>query len=307
MILENMLTYKANEEFIKSIEVADYVFEYSEPYSRAGNNLFQKSIDQAKWLGKQCFFNRRAIPLKARLIKSILNSMAKGRFYCKATLGQLYSERTPNYEERISKLSEALVHIITRRYQYLEAFNIIRKNTSLHDQINKQFFLDAEMSLNRFVGYTSPAELLEAYNNVDETDEYEGMEPTGKSMMTDFFINLRNESKEKIKLSQTNYTNEQLMYIWLDRREDDLSYTNLKRLGRLLVKAYKTAFISEIKNHRKLKKKEYDKNRYKPKKKFSKDDKSRLIKKYKNLGLSQRKIAEKMKINKSTVERNWHN
>jgi DNA-binding CsgD family transcriptional regulator len=304
MVQPHLINKTNFKRYVSSLPFPDDIFSFDETFDPLYDVFFSSSIGLSKWFGARCIDNPHARTEKRKLIKKVLSYLTKWDMYYPDVLVYFYSEKTPGYEDKVCNLQRDLKNMFIDRYRFLKALSYLRKSVEI---VRLNDYLSMNTSTTFFSEYASTdyEKVLRAWDNLDLTEDVEGLELDGVLSFQEIAIHVRQEAKQIIDATSLCFSDDQLRGMWISQREDLLSNNNLKRLSNLICDAYKVVFASEIIKFRSENKKENDRKRYTPTQKYSKKEKTRIINQLRLEGKSQRVIAEMMGISKSTVEAHW--
>ncbi len=308
LVLSHLLTYEAFKRYLNSIPDNDEFI--IEPNEDELNNdiILQDAIKGAKTLGYLITQDSSHVTLKMRHLNQVKTYMINNCLLSRQLISELYSRKNPKYEDSINELFQEVKDGILLRHKYLKAFQEIRANYDIADEIRIRFTADLKESDYKKADINSKS-AMQVYSDyassMATTESVKGKTRTPNYSLVNLGLDIRDKAENSIsELNNSEGMNDNdFKDVWLKKREHLLSPTNLKKLSKLLVKTYKELFNSEIKKTQRKKYNEKDrlhsKQKYQPIKKYSKDEKIEFVKN--NPQWSNLELAQKLDCTERTI------
>jgi DNA-binding CsgD family transcriptional regulator len=266
------------------------------------DDVLKTCVRKAGKLSAMCSENEYARAEKRKIAFRALSHLCRNNYSCDDVFDVLYSQKNPDSRQKALDFKIMYKKAIVVRQQYIYALDEI---INLRENLNKLF--EGLEQLAEYPAYsnssTGTTRLMQILYFLHKTDDLKGKIPAGKLCYRDLGLYIRNRYMAELDKSLDDGA---IVAYWFSGRYELLSNSNLKTLGDLICDLYKEAYASEIAEHRKGKKNEYNRKRHTPKKKLSAQEKRRRINELKSSGLTQAETASALGVSKSTVERNWN-
>ncbi len=306
MILEHLIKKSDFKKYVESIEIpVNLQQEITSTITWKKERYLIDCVTYSNQLGALCIDNWYARKEKKKLIERVLSYLLRKNLHCEDVFYNLYSDKTPDAEQKRLKLIDRYHKGFLVRQQYLKALDEIHRNSSKLSRLFKQFYKTAKYPPYRDDEQLNFSQRRYSIQFLQKTKKHEGKKLTGVMSYTELAVWLR--EKKTAELNISGYTNDEIKALWLRKEYSRLSNGNLKKLGNLICDAYRSIYDRDINENRNEKKREYNQKRYVPRKSLSAREKKDIIMEMKAMGRTQKETVEMTDISRSTVERNWNN
>ena len=303
MVLEQLTKKSDFKRYVESLKLPDHMLkELTTPIRWEEDSVLKNCVEKAGKLSAMCRENRYARIEKRKIVFRALSHLCRNNYSCDVVFDKLYSQKNLESRQKAIEFKEKYRKEIIIRQQYIFALDEIYNQMQNLDKL-----FDGLKQLAEYPEYSNSqidiSKLKYILHFLNDTDDLRGKIPTGKSCYRDLGINLRNKHMAEL---DNNLDDGAIVAFWLSERYELLSNSNLKILSDLICELYRDAYDSEITEHRKGKKNDYNRKRHIPKKRLSAHEKRRRINELKSSGFTQAETVSALGISRSTVERNWN-